>query len=127
MIVQPLAFLIFFIAAAVTVWAAICLVLFRKSLNRLLRVTYIAGTFATAITTYLTTYHYGYFSDENTYFIGWPVPVAVFQRDSPTSPWLDFVGPTVVLGYLMNLLLFLLIPSVLVFIHLIIQRRPKNG
>jgi hypothetical protein len=59
-----------------------------------------------------TTFNYNYYSNSNTRFYGWPIPTVVFQRDDAESPWLDFVGPTTFLAYPMNLILFLIVPSV---------------
>ena len=59
-----------------------------------------------------TTYNYNYYANSNTRFHGWPIPTVVFQRDDAESPWLDFVGPTTFLAYPMNLILFLIVPSV---------------
>lgn len=59
-----------------------------------------------------TTFNYNYYSNSNTRFYGWPIPTVVFQRDDAESPWLDFVGLTTFLAYPMNLILFLIVPSV---------------
>ncbi|MEX2578822.1 MAG: hypothetical protein WD342_07170 [Verrucomicrobiales bacterium] len=59
-----------------------------------------------------TTFNYIYYTNSNTRFHGWPIPTVVFQRDDAESPWLDFVGPTAFLAYPMNLILFLVVPSV---------------
>ena len=59
-----------------------------------------------------TTFNYNYYSNSNTRFYGWPIPTVVFQRDDAESPWLDFVGPTTFLAYPMNLILFLIVPSI---------------
>ena len=115
--------LLFFAVSALTVFWATCVVFFRNGLNRLSRITYIVGFLGTAVTTYLTTYQYGYFPDANTQILGWPIPVVVFQRESATGPWLDFVGPTALLAYPMNLLLFLFIPSILVLIRFAMLRK----
>lgn len=59
-----------------------------------------------------TTFNYSYYANSNTRFHGWPIPTVVFQRGDAESPWLDFVGPTTFLAYPMNLILFLIVPSV---------------
>ena len=115
--------LLFFALAALTTFWATCVMLFRNSLNRLSRTIYIIGILGTAVTTYLTTYQYGYFPDANTQILGWPIPLVVFQRESPTAPWLDFVGFTALLAYPMNLLIFLFIPSTLVLIRFAMLRK----
>ena len=56
---------------------------------------------------YVYTFHYVYSPNMNTQVHGWPVPVVVLQRDAPGEPWLDFVGPTTILGLPINLVLFL--------------------
>jgi hypothetical protein len=120
-----LVLLFFILAAAVTFWAMFAM-FFSRRLNGLFRKTYILGTLATLIATFLTTFDYGYMADPNTKVMGWPIPLGVFQRDSPTAPWLDYVGPTALLAYPMNLLVFLLVPSALVLIRLAILRKPVS-
>ncbi len=56
---------------------------------------------------YVLTFYHVYTPNSNTRVHGWPIPVVVFQRDGPGEPWLDFVGPTMVLGFPMNLILLL--------------------
>jgi hypothetical protein len=60
-----------------------------------------------------TTFNYVYYVNSNTRFHGWPIPTVVFQRDDAESPWLDFVGLTTLLAYPMNLILFLVLPSII--------------
>ena len=48
--------------------------------------------------------------NENTYAYGWPVPVVVFQRESPEDPYRDFVGWTTILAYPLNYLIAIWIP-----------------
>jgi hypothetical protein len=92
-----LVLLFFILAAAVTFWAMFAMFFSRR-----------------------------YMADPNTKVMGWPIPLGVFQRDSPTAPWLDYVGPTALLAYPMNLLVFLLVPSALVLIRLAILRKPVS-
>ncbi len=95
----------FFLAVALAVWAAIVALSGRTP--RWVRVLYLccfAAAIAAAIAAYFTTFRCVHYVSPNTRFHGWPIPTVVFQRNSPTSPWLDFVGPTVILAYLMNLL-----------------------
>ena len=110
----------FLLAVAVAVWAAIVALSGRTP--TWVRILYFGCFSAAAITAYFTTFHYIHYANANTRFHGWPIPSVVFQRDSPTSPWLDFVGPTVVLAYPMNLLLFVLLPSIVV---LVLARRSR--
>lgn len=107
----------FFLAVALAVWAAIVALSGRTP--RWVRVLYLCCFAAAAIAAYFTTFRCVHYVSPNTRFHGWPIPTVVFQRNSPTSPWLDFVGPTVILAYPMNLLLFVLLPSIctLVLVH----------
>lgn len=50
--------------------------------------------------------------DPNTIIHGWPVPTIILQRDNSTSPWLDYVGPTTILGLPMNFVLFMILPAI---------------
>jgi len=67
---------------------------------------------------------FSYFHNPNTQVFGWPIPRVVFQRDTPTGPWLDYIGPTIVLAYPMNFVLFMFFPSV-VFLVLALRRRKR--
>lgn len=69
-----------------------------------------------AVAAWFTTFHYVYYSNANTRFHGWPFPIVIFQRDSPTSPWLDFVSPIAILSFPVNFLVFALVPSVAVLV-----------
>ena len=100
----------FLLAAVSAVWAAVVALSGRT--RRWVRVFYFCCLAVAAVAAHYTTYHYSYYPNSNTQMRGWPVPTVVFQRYSPTSPWLDFVGPTTVLAYPMNILLFVLIPSI---------------
>lgn len=75
------------------------------------RVMYLLALTGSAIAAFFTTFRYTYLSNPNTCLHGWPVPIVIFQRDGPGKPWLDFVGPTVILAYPMNLVLFAFIPA----------------
>ena len=75
--------------------------------SRLLRwVTIVTGLMLTGLA-YAFTFHYVYSPNANTRIHGWPVPYIVFQRDAPGEPWLDFVGPTLLLAFPINLVLAL--------------------
>lgn len=77
---------------------------------------------------YVLTYHYVYLPDSNTRVLGWPVPWAVLQRDAPGEPWLDFVGPTVVLALPLNIVLLLGAWLFALWIwHLIVMRIRKRS
>ena len=116
----------FLLAAAVVLWAVIVAVSGNSA--RWVRALYLVCFLVAATAAYFTTYCYVYYADANTRFHGWPVPVVVFQRDSPKDPWLDFVGPTTILAYPMNLILYALLPSIvaLLLAHQFPSRiRPK--
>lgn len=115
--------LLLLIAVAVVVWAVI-IALFGRTAT-LVRVLYFVCFSAAALTAYFTTFHYIHYTNANTRFHGWPVPTVVYQRDDPSSPWLDYVGPTLVLAYPINFLLFILLPSILVLV-LPRQSRPPT-
>jgi hypothetical protein len=53
------------------------------------------------------TFCYSCYPNPNTRICGWPVPIVVFQRDTPDGQWLDYVGPTVILVFPINLILWL--------------------
>ena len=55
------------------------------------------------IGTYFLTFHFVHSINANTRAHGWPVPVVVFQRDSATAPWLDYVGPVPEIALPINL------------------------
>jgi hypothetical protein len=95
---------------AVNVWAVIVILVRRRSSSRM-RFAYLAALVAAAVAAAWTTFHYDYFSNENTRICGWPVPVVIFQRENPDSHWDDFVGPMTILGYPINVAIFMLIPS----------------
>jgi riboflavin transporter FmnP len=102
----------FLVAAATILWTVKVVVFDSKAGNRG-RLSYVGVTVIVAIAAYWSTYNYDYLPDANTHVHGWPIPVVVFQRDSATSRWLDFVGPTTVLGLPMNFIIFMLAPSLI--------------
>src|SRR5262245_27754403 len=83
----------------------------------LVRTAYSAGLLIAASVAAYSTFFYDYFPDPNTHVVGWPIPTIIFQRDDANSPWLDFVGPTVIFAYPMNFALFMFLPCV-VFLNL---------
>ncbi len=112
---------IFFLASvAVDIWAAGAVVF--ASTNRGLRSSYAIVALVALATTVVTTGFLSYFSNANTHVYGWPIPRVIFQRDNATSPWLDYVGPTIVLAYPMNFIVYMFLPS-LVFISIVLLRR----
>ena len=78
-----------------------------------MRFAYLALLFGAAIAAAWTTFQYDYFPNENTRICGWPVPMVVFQRENAGAHWDDFVGPMTVLGYPVNLAIFMLTPSLI--------------
>ena len=96
--------LMFVTIVAVDVWAAIA-VAFKPSLSGWLRSSYWLVALLALATTVGMTGFFSYYSNPNTHVFGWPIPRVIFQRDTPTSPWLDFIGPTIVLAYPMNFIL----------------------
>ena len=100
----------FFAALGTILWSGTVVVIVRKA-GMAARFTYIAVSAILSLAAIWTTFFYDYFSNDNTHIHGWPVPVIIFQRDDANSPWLDYVGPTVLLGLPMNFIIFMFIPS----------------
>jgi hypothetical protein len=100
-----------------------CQILFDSGLEVRLRVAYAAVLIAAGVVAALTTFGYEYYSNANTRIRGWPVPMIILQRDSAEAPWLDFVGPTTLLGYPMNFAIFMVAPSVVFLGFLLWHKR----
>ena len=64
--------------------------------------------------------------NEDTYAYGWPIPRVVFQRKALGEPWLDFVGPTVILAYPMNYVIYTLLPVIALLIF-VLSTNKKRG
>jgi hypothetical protein len=94
---------------AIDVWAAVTVL--RHSNGYFPQIVYVVVLVVSGLGTCWATFQYEYYLNVNTRVIGWPVPVVVFQRDDVDARWLDYVGPTVVLGYPMNLAIFMFAPS----------------
>jgi hypothetical protein len=105
-----LIFLAFLGASVIILWSAKVVVVDRNAGTKG-RYGYIGISVIVAVVAYWTTNHYDYFPNANTHVHGWPVPVVVFQRDNATSPWLDYVGLTTLLGLPMNFIIFMLLPA----------------
>jgi len=112
----------FLAMVAVDIWAAV-VVIFTHRLSRRLRSSYFIITLLAFLSAFAVTSFFSYYSNPNTHIFGWPVPRVIFQRDTPTSPWLDYVGPTVLLAYPMNFIVYMSIPSVAFIILASRQRR----
>jgi hypothetical protein len=117
--------IVLMLIVAVDVWAAIA-VSFGSGLSARLCLSYFLILLLAVVATMLMTGVYSYYPNPNTHIFGWPVPCVIFQRDTPTSPWLDYVGFTVVLAYPMNFVLFMFIPSVAVIVLKLRRRRLEH-
>jgi hypothetical protein len=107
---------------AVDIWAAVA-VMCRPQFCKGSCALYWLVVLLMIVTTVVMTGCFSYYSNPNTHVFGWPIPHVVFQRDTPDSPWLDYVGPTVVLAYPMNFVIFMFIPSA---IFVLLSRRRKH-
>lgn len=109
--VLPLVLLLLFLAiAAVDVWAT--LAVSQPGLSGWLRSSYWIIAFLALVATIGMTGFFSYYLNPNTRIVGWPIPSVVFERDTPTSAWWDFVGPLTLLAFPMNFILYMFIPSV---------------
>ena len=115
--------LVFAAVTAVDVWAAVA-VLFGRGRSGSFSAAYLVLAALVFVAAFLMTQCFSYFHNPNTQFFGWPIPRVVFQRDTPTGPWLDYIGPTVILAYPMNFILFMFFPSV-TFLFLALRRRKR--
>jgi hypothetical protein len=100
----------FVAALAIIAWTAM-IVLIDGRAGSLGRVIYILMTAVITVLAFWSTFWIVYFSGPNTRIEGWPVPTIIFQRDDANSPWLDYIGPTLLLGLPMNWILFMFVPS----------------
>jgi len=107
-------------------WATYCAVAPTGSMKSF-RITYLIAIAGCAVIAIFTTFFVEYRPDKNTRIFGWPVPVVVFQRESTDAPWLDFVGPTVIFGYPMNLLIFAVAPSLAVLLGAYLRATPTDS
>jgi len=114
----------FIAIAALDIWA-LCMMVSRSAASRGLKSVYGVVALVAAVVTMTTTGFFSYFSNPNTHIYGWPIPRVVFQRDDATSPWLDYVGPTIVLAFPMNFILYMFLPS-LVFVAVVLSRRRRK-
>ncbi len=117
--------LAFFAITVIDVWAASA-VMFRRGHGSLLTFFYWLALLFALVAAIAMTGFFSYHSNPNTHLFGWPIPRAVFQRDTAASQWLDFVGPTMVLAYPMNFMLYLFVPSV-VFLFLSGRQRHETA
>jgi hypothetical protein len=112
----------FLVLAIIELWVA-WTVLFSDVVKSVVGALYWLVAFVAALgSLYMTGFH-SYFANPNTHVHGWPIPRVVFQRDGPDSPWLDFIGPTIILAYPMNFLLFMLVPSV---VFMVLAKREQR-
>jgi hypothetical protein len=118
---MPFLVLVFLAMAAIEVWAA-AVVTFGRNFSARLCASFWIIAFVAVVAAVGTTSGVRYYADPNTIIHGWPVPQIIFQRDSPTAPWLDFVGPLLILAYPMNFILYMAIPS-LAFVLVYLWKR----
>ena len=78
------------------------------------------------LTIYMTGF-YQYEMNPNTIAHGWPIPTVIFQRDTPDGPWLDYVGPTTLLAYPLNYILFLFLPALILGVHTYISNKLQKN
>ena len=74
-----------------------------------------------------TTYKYQSFPNPNTQVFGWPMPYVIFQRNSPTSPWLDYVGLGTYIAFPVNVILFAFVVIVVICLIRAVQQRLNQG
>lgn len=117
--------LLFLAACGLIAWATHAAIVGRIALWS--RILFLVALVSSCVGAYYSTFNYTYFANANTRFHGWPVPQVIFQRDGPGEPWLDFVGPTVVLAYPMNVVLFSIVPALLVLVVYLAKRRPETS
>ncbi len=103
--------LVFLAIAAVDVRDCVA-VLFKPGLRGWVGSSYWLVAFLAIVAAIVMTGFFSYYSNPNTRVFGWPIPRVIFQRDTPTSPWLDYIGPTILLAYPMKFILYMFVPSV---------------
>ena len=113
---------VFLAIVVVEVWAGF-LVFVQRDHRNWLGISYLLVVLLAFIATIITTAFYSYYANPNTRVFGWPIPRVVFQRDTPTSPWFDYVGPTIVLAYPINFVVYMVIPSVTAIVLILRYRR----
>lgn len=84
--------------------------------QRLLRNAYFLTLGISVVVSVYTTFVTEYMVDENTRIVGWPVLLMVWHRRTIEGPWLDYIGPTVLLAYPINVSIFMFVPSVLLLV-----------
>jgi hypothetical protein len=114
----------FLAGLAVVLWSATAVVI-NNTGGTAVRWAYIGVAIPVTIASYWMTFSYAYSPNENTRVCGWPIPIVVFQRDNADARWLDFVGPTVILGLPMNLVFFMFVPA-LAFLCIAHVRRGRK-
>ena len=111
-----------FLVIVVVEVGAVVLLFARKNVRKRLIIFYLLVVLLALIATIVTTAFYSYYANPNTRVFGWPIPRVVFQRDTPISPWLDYVGPTIVLAYPINFVLYMFLPSVAAIVLILRSR-----
>jgi hypothetical protein len=87
---------------------------------------YLLTSVGGAVAAYFTTFRYTYFANANTRLHGWPIPRVIFQRGGPSEPWLDLIGPTIVLAYPINFVLFAITPAIVVLVAYVFTNRSPS-
>jgi hypothetical protein len=107
---------------AVDICAAI-LVAAGRNVRKWLSYSYFAIVLLAIAAAVLITSFYSYYANPNTHVFGWPVPRVIFQRDTPTSPWLDYVGTISMLSYPLNFIFYMLVPSLITIVLVLRWRK----
>lgn len=116
--------LLFFVIIALPIWVGI-IVVFNRRMTRPFRIVYLVLFITIAVGAYFTTYRYDYYMNQNTHFYGWPMPTVIYQRQDPSSRWLDFVGLPTVFAYPINICLLLFVPSLIFLVIRLLRNRRK--
>jgi hypothetical protein len=100
---------------AIAVFVGALVVAVQRRAGWILSLAYgLVGLIAAGAAVWLT-FFYDYWANPDTHIHGWPAAIAIFHRDSPTAPFLDYVVPGL-LGvsfvYAVNLSLLMFLPSI---------------
>lgn len=122
---MTLLLMVFLLMVVIDVWAVIAVIFQPRPSGRVASLYFITSLLA-LVAAFLVTSFFSYYPNQNTHIFGWPVPRVIFQRDTPTSPWLDYVGPTILLAYPMNFVVCMCLPSVAFIISAILRRKRSH-
>ncbi len=87
-----------------------------KALSLLLIIPAVVGS-------YFSSFHFQYYLNPNTQVAGWPIPLAIFQRDTPNGPWIDYVGWVTDFAFPMNCVILLGVSLIIVWIIRVLLKR----